>query len=420
MDEELEQNETQQSLGEIAEGAKKVADKAKKKADKAKKKLAKKATKQAGKGMAKLAANPLFWKIAIIVAIVLLVIILVAALIAVIVYVVTASDYDAENGLLSSMFGISGDKFYGARFVYEDDAVANLEIEDDYYNFTYSILQDTSSQTGLTITLSADYRNDENVSQIVSNFANDLINNTNAPLATAQCILSIDHFGFSSEEIVVVIQSIAETLTENSWASASQSTIQTALSQAYELPKYQTYSAVCPKLYVWDYILESEDDILEWLPKKDYCGMIYMPKEEVTITYTSFMFVVDGGYGVDVCLKQKTEGSDAIALGNTVNANASWYYDNHMQEYYECEFNVTLNTFEAINTADLTALSTATSIYSLIKNGTYSIYFDAVDEYSGQNLVNSVNDANYMFLSLENKDQYSSPFNVAEHIVEYN
>ena len=169
----------------------------------------------------------------------------------------------------------------------------------------------------------------------------------------------------------------------------------------------------------FNYILDGDDATLEKLPKKDYYGFIFMPKETVTMKSTSFIFVIDGGYGVDVTLKQKQSGQEANALGGTENANASWFYDNHMQEFYECEFDVTLNTFEAIDSNNLTALSTPISIYSMLGSGTYSTYFNTTESYDGLTLIQNVADSNYIYLEMVNLDEYKSPFNFAEQLVEY-
>ena len=216
-----------------------------------------------------------------------------------------------------------------------------------------------------------------------------------------------------------MFDSIAETLIDKSWAAVNEDTIISALDTAYQLPAYSSYTQVMPKLYVWDYVFEKESSTLDKLPKKDYCGMIYMPKESVTIESATYMFVVEGGYGVDVCLKQNT-GSNIVPLGEVVNANASWYYDNHMQEYYECNTKANLNQFEAINTGDLSELSEAISISSLYEKGLFDTYFDVTDgDYSETSLLENVASNNYVFLELVNKDEHGSSFNFAEHIVSY-
>lgn len=200
MDEEMNGQGSQDSISQVVDAGKNVVNKVANMGKKAGKKASKGAKKAAGKavgGAAKsILANPITWKILLILGIVLLVFILIVAIISAIVYAITSTDYDAENGLLSSMYGISGDKFYGARFIYRDDEAANAEIIDDYMKFTYNILTDTASDTGLIISLSAEYLNDLYVKEIATSFANDLIENKQTELTIAQCVERIDHFGF--------------------------------------------------------------------------------------------------------------------------------------------------------------------------------------------------------------------------------
>ena len=322
---ETQDTQSQESIDQTTGTAKNVAGKAKNVAGKAVdgvknvgKTIGEAVSKTGKKAAGAVAKNPLVWKIALIAGIVLLAFILLVVVIAAIVYAVTASDYDAENGLLSSIYGISGDKYYGARFVYQDDDAASLEIQDNYLKFTYNILNDTKNQINLAITLSEDYSNDANIITIATNFANELIPEQ-AHLSLAQCVTAIDHFGFTDQEITLVIDSIAQSLKNNTfggnaWAGATLDNIKTTLSEKMQTETYLQYKNVTPKIYVWDYILDGDDATLEKLPKKDYYGFIFMPKETVTMKSTSFIFVIDGGYGVDVTLKQKQSGQEANAL----------------------------------------------------------------------------------------------------------
>lgn len=424
MDEQLD-NQSQQAVAETTQAVQDVTGKAKqvgsKVVDGAKNvgKNVGKAMKKTGEGVAKkVALNPIVLKILLIALAVILVIVLIVAIVVAIVYAVTASDYDPEKGTLSSIYGISGDKFYGARFIYRDDEQASVEIKDDYLKLTYSILNDTKSETGLTITLATDYLSDENVGLITTNYANALLGTSD--LLLDRCTLLVDHFGFSDEEITIVFDSIASTLVSKSWTSKSAGEIKSIFDNKYQTDEYLAFKNVTPKIYVWDYILNSEDDSFENLPRKDYYGFIYMPKTNVKMTSASFIFVIDGGYGVDVCLKNKQSATATpVALGEVANANAGWFYDDHMQEFYECEFDVNLSSFGAINTSNVNELSTPTSIYTLKVNNTFSNYFTVTDEITGLTLLENVATSDYIYLEFDNKDESQSPFNFAEQIVEY-
>lgn len=179
------------------------------------------------------------------------------------------------------------------------------------------------------------------------------------------------------------------------------------------------YNNTAPKIYVWDYILENKDDTLKQLPKKDYYGFVYMPKQNVEMTSASFVFVVGGGYGVDVCLYQQNQQT-TTALGEVANANVTWFKDSHLEEMYEVELNKTLTQFTAIDTNDVTALSEPVSLFDLLEKGTYNIYFNETEDYEGITLLQNMADSNYIFLAMDNKDEQKDPFNFAEAFVEYN
>lgn len=435
MDEELGGEQSQESIGQtvdtakniggkVATGAKKVANGVKNTA-----KVAAKVASKTGQAAAKTAsmsllANPVFWKVVLVVVIVLVivfvVVLFVAGIISAVVFYFTKSDYDPKNGTLSSVYGIYGDNFYGARFVYKDDNAASLEIQENYLKLTYNLLNDTKNQIGLNISLSADYASDENILEITTDYANALVKNENAELTIVQCANIIDHFGFTDEEIVIVFDSIANTISENSWASSNKTNIKATLQNQFKDEKFSSYKNVTPKIYVWDYILDGKDDSLKKLPRKDYYGFIFMPKQDTKMTFASFIFVVDQGYGVDVCLKHKTsEQSEPTALGDVVNANVTWFDNQHTQKFYECDFDANLNTFEAIDSNNTKALTTPTSIYTMLGNGIYSNYFNETENYDGLTLIENVATTNYIYLELNNKDEDRSPFNFAEQIVEY-
>ena len=427
MDNELD-TQSQESIGKTVDTAKNVANKTQNTINKLKSKVksvgntGKTVAKTTGNSIKSFFTNPIVLKALLIAGLVLLGIILLAVLINTIIYAITATDYDGENGLLSSKYGIQGDKFYGARFLYRDDETANIEIQEDYLTFTYNILNDTKSETGLTITLSAEYTNDLRIIEIATNFANKLIDNNQSNLSLEKCISKTDHFGFSNDELNIVINSIASTLISNSsgtsWASNNSSAIKTALTTKCNSIEYQSYKNVTPKIYVWDYILENEDSSLEKLPKKDYIGFVFMPKENVTLTSASFFFVVEGGYGVDVCL-YKQEQQNAVPFSTPQNANVTWFKDNHMQEIYECDFNEELQQFTAIDTNNVKALSTPTSIFTLLQDGTYSTYFNQMENYDDLTLLQNMADSKYIFLYTDNKDEDRSEFNFAEAMVSY-
>ena len=417
MEEENPQNsETQQNLSEVAGTAKKIGQKV----GQAVKKVAKavgKAIKKAAKAVLKLMKNPLFWKILLIVLIVLLCIALIAGIVVLILGIFDYDAYDKENALISAPYGIAGDSFYGARYIYEDKQAAALELEDYYLKPSYEILDDVDNTANLvTYTLSADYKTDETTALVAKDFVNALAQTTNLELVSAA--ENIQHFGLSSEDWTLVIDSVASTIANNWLGSGkSEADIETAVQNATSGSDYANYSKIYSTYFVWDYILDGKSDTIKNVPKKNYVGYIYMPKKEVMLESISYVFIVDGGYGAEVQIKHKTGSGSIEQIGETQTALVDWYVDDELEKWIEYnDVNRTITTFEAINSGNLTALTTATSVHSLINSGAYSNYFnDTLNDYSSQALLENVKANNYFYLQMSSLQTY----NFADYIIEY-
>ncbi len=366
------------------------------------------------KGTKKLLSNPLFWKAVIIGGAVILGVIFVISIVSAFVSIFARDTYDDENGTISSLYGIQGDKFYGARFIYKDDHLANQEMKDTYLEFTYKILTDLNSNiTDINIELSADYKTDTLTQNVTTAYANALTEKTNKTIE--ENVAEITHFGFTDAQITIIIPSIAKTLV-SSGIETPEEDIKKELNNLVADQSYAKYKNVCDKLFVYDRLLEDDDAVLEEMPKKNYVAMIYMPKQNVTISSASYRFIVEQGYGANVELKLKN-GSSFSSLAPLTNVDFSWYDDGDYELYEADKLNVHLTTFTAINTANLNELENPLSIYSLLGSGLYETYFNAVEtgEYTSQNLINNVKTNDYMYLEMSSLDA----FNFAEYLVEY-
>lgn len=397
--------QTSNAMNKIKQGASNVANKVGK------------AIKSVGK---KIVANPLFWKFLLfalgIIAGMLILVVMISAIFS----LFLIDSYDKNNGTISSVQGINGDKFYGARFLYKDDETASYEIQDDYLKFTYTILTDSSIDG---ITLSSDYKTDETVVTIATSFANSLANlpqdETSSPTTTnytfEQSTKIINHFGFKNEEVVIVIDSIANSIYNKGVSSRTLEEIKTTLSQTVENSKYDKYKKVCDKIFVYDYILDEKDASLEDLPKKNYVGFVFMPKEDVILKSTSFRFVVDGGYGVNTLIKFKNN-SEITNLTEETNVDITWYDQGEYKTLDTKDINLSLSKFTAINMSNLSELETPVSIRTMLNEEKFQLYFNAIEgEYSSINLMDNINTTNYLYLTFSSFD----PFNFAEYVTEY-
>lgn len=376
-----------------------------------------KSVKSVGK---KIFANPLFWKILLIALCILGGILLVVAFISAIFNFFAIDTFDKNKGTISSLQGINGDKFYGARFLYKDDETASFEIQDDYLKFTYTILTDSNIDG---ITLGSDYKTDETVVTIATSFANSLANlpqdETSSPTTEnytfEQSTKIINHFGFKNGEVVIVIDSIANSIYNKGVSSLTLEEIKTKLLQTVDNAKYNKYKTVCDKIFVYDYIFNEEDDSLEDLSKKNYVGFVFMPKEDVVLNSTSFRFVVDGGYGVNTSIKFKNN-SEITNIIEETNVDITWYDEGEYKTLDAEDINLSLSKFTAINLSNLSDLETPVSIRTLLNEEKFQLYFNAIEgEYSSINLMDNINTTNYLYLTFSSFD----PFNFAEYVTEY-
>lgn len=410
--EEMESGATQQVEG-VANKAKQTAKKA---ADATKKALNKAAKKGSGR-VARLLTNPLFWKILIIVGCVLLAILAIVVIVAVIMSVLFGDTYDPTKCTLSPLSGIERDKFYGARTIYEDNNITNNEIKENYTSMTISLLKDIK-ENGTNLSIDFGNPNSENTfTIIVTNFAKELalnIDDTATINSLDDSLDVIDHYGLRTEEVVIVFNSIANTIKDANLSTAEQSVIVNNLNTAYADEKYSIAKQVLPKLVVKDLVFEEGKNELGEISREKYFGYVFMPKENVTFTTISFRFVINQGYTANVALIKNDNGSEQTLLEEQTIDN-SWYNDGDYKIY---EYNGSQETsaFTAINSANTSELKDGVSLYNLIVNNQYSTYFKAITgEYTGEELLKNINSNNYIYL----KCLSNTSFNLAEYITEY-
>ncbi len=428
------------ALNKAKEGLKKVADK----------------IKQVGSKVAKnLLKNPLFWKILLIALAFGIVVMLIYVIVAAIISLFTYNPFNPSKGTMSSLYGMNGDSFYGARLLYKDDEKAAQEIIDSYKKFTYQLLCDVEGTYGegenaYTVTLNvsdiSQKENSEVVKTITQTYAVELAKDYVAEGETAPSTLEdsakiIDHFGLTSDEVTFVIGSVVDSLKSditvkigsNNATQPTNDQVETfkgdlankVNTKASSMPIYKQITTPCDKIFVCDYFLKDETSGLEDLEKHNYIAMVYMAKKDVEIYDASYRFLVEGEEKILVELKSKINGQIS-SLGPQTEVDASWYQDEEFENYEVDEINITLKQFTALNSSNQTELSQPQTLNSLIANNVYSLYFNQ-PESNGSNVsylstqdnpinwISLINADNFMFLEC----QAAQAFLMAEFNVEY-
>ena len=171
---------------------------------------------------------------------------------------------------------------------------------------------------------------------------------------------------------------------------------------------------VCSKVIIKDYLLEDENSTLK-LNKENYLAGIFMPKKSTTISQTEFIYKVDENKTVKSNISfVGAENKDVLS---TANVDSSWFNVTAQQaQIYEFATPITLETFTAIDTSNMQYLTEAKTLFEIIKDGKYNIYFSNNDnDYSNETLLLKVNSVNYLMLDFES----TSEFNFIDFYIEY-
>ncbi len=304
----------------------------------------------------------------------------------------------SAQGMAVSQFGASGKHFYGTRLIYRDeekasavlldeyvgvvsesiDAVANI-VETEYGDEKYDIEIDleisipeekfttfTSEQESEFVSEYAD------LYQIVNKIADEVVKVDDAK-ATATTLVqkfeAIKFFGFNetinssvstilSNEIILKYDfSYTEQIEEGEEDDGSTATkedlkvvVDEQVKQAIRLLLNQeTYKVRSEKLFIKDCIFESEDERMS-SSEEDYVMMMYLPKEQVTISYFAFNVITEDIGDLDLVLKngdsqiplKRDNGMDLSETGATgkmymYNSNSSLNVTANATELFETE-----------------------------------------------------------------------------------
>lgn len=351
------------------------------------------------------------------------VIVIIAVVVVAIVSYFSSGGYDKDKGTMSSVSGVMGDKFYGTRFLYYDNELTSLDLQNTYLEFTYNLLYDIESASNGTIVnidFTKPYNENTSINEITTTYACALAKTSGSLL---ECTTVINNYGFSEElkdgetrtQKETVLETLATTLsTGKAYTPNSYDEILNKIKDSYDKESFAYMKNVCAKILIKDYILEADKTATD-IPKKNYVGFVYMPKQDVVMEETSFVFLVDDGKTVDITANYLSSTTDDEL--DTATADSSWFSGGMADKLLTCELNdYILTTFTAIDSNDLNYLSEEKTIFKIMRDNKFSTYFkDSANVESSESLLENVNTNNYFYLSL-NSD---SAYNMAEAFVTY-
>lgn len=354
-------------------------------------KTAGKATgKAAGATLKAILTNPyVLAALAIILALVILIVIIAVAVGA------PFGNIDVENGKFDTSKGIKGDKFYGARVIYYDEAKASSELQLYYANLVKDFLYEISNIEGITLkpdyyTNDEDKQNNENfIAGIERNLGSSLIVeiievmdgldveisipiNTGIPTESKSLIQTslnnINHFGYTANELNAINSALTELINLNKDTlftfDGYAGTFKADISNLFAL-HYSSLNIISNKYYAKDVILRTEEDMIKGLSAQNYVAMIYMPKTDVILEDSEYLFYID-----NEATKTNYEIKHASSSGETIHdsgtADSSWYEGVGSTTAEAKNIDINLSSFNSILKDDVRFLEEGRSIYSLL------------------------------------------------------
>ncbi len=390
-EEELEEEAEQQ----LQEYAKKRAKENLEK--KAKQKVSKSAAKKVVMSVLKMLAPALPY-----IAIALLVIIVVAAAW----YAIETMLNPFGAGGMSSVNGIKGERFYGARLIYKDELQAQADILENYVNLiggaTANVkLEDGEVAINLTLPENFNYRNfnettfpleNADLFAILSEMATTAYSADNgaqpAELTFAEIIYGIKYFGIEADwNFAEIISSYVNENNLYTYTAGSSTLDENAIESEISADISNYFSTISTirteKLYIEDRILAGADDMLENIEKKQYVSLIFMPKSDVTFTQHS---LVVAGANYDVFSATLVNGTSKVTLDKYF----FLFDDDGGNNCYAYKANLlaTLNekttAFNDIDKNNLRALSAGKSLMQIVEELDENIYLQTITTESGK------------------------------------
>lgn len=342
----------------------------------------------------------------------------------------------------SSVFGIKGDSFYGARAVYKDDEKAKSALIEQYVsliettaenieqNITTATVNNGEKDVVYTLQVDVvlelpgedyDYENVEYsafatqfpVVEEMAKFVYKIENGTEATISFEEVLSAIKYFGFSADLIGEnldddkevdnnLMEIVYDALTEMNAISIKEK--DSADTSAQFVPATNVTLEVIDenirtevlklnndsnkiqteKLFIKDFILEDEEAYIEGIEEKNYVALIYMPKQSVNIEYFCFMVTREESANFVITL---TNGGKQISLS----ADDGQAYDENKptKKTYMLRTSDSLSesvsTSTIINTGNLNMFTEDASLYQVLATagGGYTTYLEETTSEDG-------------------------------------
>lgn len=386
----------------------------------------------AAQGIAKLIINTMPWSL-IVIAILALILIFVVVIIMISTSIGASASAPYENVDISpnkfdTSYGIMGDAFWGARYIYYDDEKAIEELESNYENLVINLITKIDEINGIDFSIELNYNErPQEITDMVTIIADQTDNSDEALETLNDHLLLVDHFGYTDSELSNIKSALYTYLNASTLLEIDTDIYKGDFESDYSTifdNHYSNLNITAPLYYVQDVYLESDESMISGLPPRDYIAMIYMPKINVTLDETSFMFYLTGDQEVNMQFIHYTNGSENVLAQD--NADASWWDEDHSLTQSTIVSNIDMTPFVSFDKSDLD-MQNGASIYSIVLSDNSidtakltNIF--SVRQYTSED--NTTHDVISYLPTLDNdfyliKFEANSPFQFAEYYTKY-
>ena len=351
------------------------------------KEAAKKAAKKAAKAVAKAAGKALlgavkylflppilFYTLGVIAVLLIIALIFIIIMMAMSSAGAVEANMDPANGVFATSFGITGEVFYGGRFIYSDPEQAKTDIRAYYDAFSADFLDAIDNMESIDLNIVIDKESiTEEMTEMIAKAMSGSIDN----LTVEEHIALIDHFGYTDVELDAIQVSFVDYFNNNTALLNLENytgDLVTDLNNVYD-STFADCNVTAPLYYVKDVILENAEAMIPSLAPENYVAFIYMPKTEAYLTRSTFAFYFPEGDDVNEIYTEHpyatqiqfefitvVDGEETSQCNET--ADSTWWRDGTSQQLAEVQG--MMQELPVFTSLDLNNLIEEKSIYSLL------------------------------------------------------
>lgn len=285
---------------------------------------------------------------------------------------------DVKSGKLDTASGIQGNAFYGVRLIYEDNEKAKTELVTSYENLVVDLITKIDEINGIDAVLQLNYTGQRpaELTDMIKIVADQTDGSDQIFSTLDEHLALIDHFGYTAIELENIKTNLLAyfesnmndifTIDTDTYTANFDTDYNTVFDN-----NYSTLNVTAPLCFVQDLVIDGDTEMVKGITQRNYVAMIYLPKTNVVIDETNFMFYMhkkgeidNAPTNVNVKFKSHTPGGvDSVYFENI--ADASWWDDDYSTTQTDVVRNITMSPASYFDSS-IEGILEGTSIYSTL------------------------------------------------------